>query len=84
MATLNGVLGRIDVTRNWTRRRLESPRKFFKGSFRVKQIGKGRRLIIACPRGYVRIEGKRYANWDAKRGICRVGTRAQSIMTPRK
>jgi len=55
--------------------RLESPSKFDPRSFRVIPIGKeGKKLIVGCPKGY----------WDAKKGECKVGTRAQAKLEPKQ
>jgi hypothetical protein len=61
---------RLDVTKNYRRARQFAPSKCARGSFRTITRGKIK-LVICCPRG----------QW--KRGRCRVGTKAQSILRPR-
>jgi len=55
----------------FTHKRLFDPRLFDPRSFRVKKISPEKKLIIACPKGY----------WDAKRKKCKIGTKAQAILT---
>ncbi len=64
---------RRDVTKNFIRKRQFSPKKCARGSFRMKEIGGGKKLVICCPKG----------KWNRRRQRCKVGTRAQSILTPR-
>ena len=54
-------------------KRLESPSKFDKRSFRTITQPDGTEITIGCPKG----------KWDAKRKRCRVGTRAQRILKPK-
>ncbi len=60
-----------DVTKNFVRHRQFSPKRCAKGSFRTIERGKIK-LVVCCPKGH----------W--KHGRCLVGTRAQSILKPRK
>lgn len=52
-------------------KRLVAPGKFDPRSFRLKKIGKNKKLIIGCPKG----------KYNAKAGVCRVGTRGQSLLS---
>ena len=61
---------RIDITKNWCRKRLIEPKKCDPRSFRVKTIKKGVKITICCPDG----------EWDSKKKQCKVGTVAQSLM----
>jgi hypothetical protein len=65
-------LGRVDVTRNYVRKRQFSPKKCAAGSFRTIERG-DTKIVVCCPKG----------EWDKRRQRCRVGTRAQSILKPR-
>lgn len=69
-----GSKSRRDVTKNWIRGRQFDPKLCARGSFRMKKIGKGKMLVICCPKG----------EWMPRSKRCRVGTRAQSILKPRK
>lgn len=60
-----------DVTKNFVRERQFPPAKCAKGSFRTIRSGKVK-IVICCPKG----------KW--RRGRCAVGTRAQSILRPRR
>lgn len=62
----------VEITKNFRRKRLMSPKKCAPGSFRFKKIGKGRGLIVCCPRG------------NYRHGKCAVGTKAQALLTPRR
>jgi hypothetical protein len=62
---------RVDVTKNYVRKRQFSPKKCAPGSFRTKTISATTKLVVCCPRG----------KWS--RGRCKVGTRAQSILKRR-
>lgn len=62
---------RVDVTKNYERHRQFPPSRCAKGSFRTITRGKVK-LVVCCPRG----------KW--RRGRCTVGTRAQSILKPRR
>jgi len=53
-------------------KRLHSARRFSRGSFRTIRIGR-KRLVVGCPKGH----------WSARAKYCRVGTRAQAILSPR-
>lgn len=61
---------RVDITKNFRRERQFAPSKCAKGSLRTITRGKVK-IVICCPKG----------KW--RRGRCRVGTRAQSILKPR-
>lgn len=67
------VLAR-EVTKSGIRLRLARRSDFAPGSFRTVKLSRGRRLVIGCPKGA----------WDASGGYCRVGTRAQALIRPRK
>ena len=62
----------IDCKRTTCRERQFSPKKCAKGSFRTKKIGRKANIVVCCPKG----------KWDRKKELCRVGTRAQSIVRP--
>lgn len=62
---------RMHKTKNFIRKRIESPSKFDKNSFRTKEISKHTKIIVACPKG------------KFKRGKCAVGTRVQAILRKR-
>lgn len=62
---------RVDVTKNYERHRQLPPSRCAKGSFRTIARGKVK-IVICCPRG----------KWRRER--CAVGTRAQSILKPRR
>lgn len=57
-----------------TRYRLARPSDFDRRSFRTVALSGGRKLVIGCPLGA----------WDARGQFCRVGTRAQALVRPRK
>jgi len=61
---------RRDVTRNFIRERQFPPSRCDRRSFRTIKRGKVK-IVICCPKG----------QW--RRGRCKVGTRAQSILKPR-
>jgi len=65
-------LGRVDVTKNYVRRRQFPSSKCAKGSFRTIERG-DTKIVVCCPKG----------SWDKRTKRCRVGTRAQSILKPR-
>lgn len=54
-------------------KRLVSPKKFAKKSLRTIKRGR-KRIIVGCPKG----------KYDVKRKVCRVGTRAQAVLTPKR
>jgi hypothetical protein len=54
-------------------KRLASPKKFDRRSFRTITRGKVK-VRIGCPRG----------KWDAKRERCETGTKAQAVLTPKR
>jgi hypothetical protein len=56
----------------FTHTRLESPLNFDQKSFRVKKVSPFKEVIVACPKGH-------YSH-----GRCKVGTRAQSILTRKR
>lgn len=64
---------RRDVTKHFVRNRQFAPKLCAKGSFRMIKRGK-LRLVICCPKG----------KWNKRTARCKVGTRAQSILKPRK
>jgi len=55
----------------YTHKRLAAPSRFDPRSFRVKKISARRKMIVGCPKGA----------WSPSRGVCKVGTRAQSLLT---
>jgi len=57
----------------YIRRRQLPPGQFAKGSFRTIPLGRGGKLgVVGCPKG----------QWTGRR--CRVGTRLQTILTPKR
>lgn len=64
----------VELTKNFRRVRRFSPKRCAPGSFRTKAIAKGGRLVVCCPKG----------KWSRKSGRCKVGMRAQSVLTRRK
>lgn len=66
----------VEITKNYKRVRQFDPKKCVKGSFRVKTLKGGKKLVICCPKR------KGVKTWNGK--TCKIGTRAQSILTPRK
>ena len=57
--------------------RIESPKKFHPQSIRVKSVGtRGTKITTGCP-----LPRK---NWNAKTKRCKVGTRGQSVLIPKK
>lgn len=63
----------VETTKSFKRRRLLSPKKCAKGSFRTKTLKGGKKLVICCPKGP--------GHWNGK--TCRVGTKGQSLLVPR-
>lgn len=63
---------KIHVTKTECRKRVKSPKKFDKKSFRSKRVSKRTRLIVACPKG------------KFKKGRCSVGMQLQSIIKKKK
>ncbi len=61
------------TTKNYIRKRILPPEQFAKGSFRLKPLTEGRKLVIACPIG----------KWNKKSKRCLVGTVAQALLIPR-
>lgn len=57
----------------YIRHRVASPAKFDPRSFRTVTRG-GKRIVIGCPKG----------SYSPGRGLCKVGTRAQSVLYPMK
>lgn len=70
----------VEVTKNYIRKRLMPKSVCSPGSHRMRPIKGGKKLVVCCPRGTT--SGK--ANWNRKSGRCRVGTRAQSMLIPRR
>ena len=56
----------------YKRKRIKSPAKFDKRSFRIKDVGRPEhhKIIIGCPKG----------KYDAKKKRCKVGTQVQAIL----
>jgi hypothetical protein len=52
----------------YCRMRLADPKGFDPKSFRTKQLKKGVKLVVGCPKG------------KFKHGVCVVGTKAQSML----
>lgn len=71
MPAISLLAGRPSHAR-YCHKRLASPKTFARASFRVVSIGKGKKMVVGCPRG----------EFDRKRGRCRVGTRGQAILKP--
>jgi len=63
----------LEITQHYVRRRERSPRSCARGSFRTVKRGTAR-IVVCCPKGH----------WNRKARRCRVGTRAQSILTRRR
>ena len=55
-------------------KRIESPSHFDKRSFRTIKTPSGDEITIGCPKG----------KYDAKRKRCKVGTRAQRVLKPKR
>ncbi len=62
----------VEVTKNYRRYRLKSPRACAKGSFRTMTVNHDTKMIVCCPRG-------KYS----KRGRCKGGMIAQSKLKRR-
>jgi len=60
---------KIHITKNYIRKRIVSPKKFDKRSFRIKKISKNKKIIVACPKG------------KFKKNRCSVGMKLQAILT---
>ena len=59
----------------YTHKKVEDEENFDPRSFRVIPYGKkGKKATIGCPQG----------EWSPSKNKCKVGTRIQKIMTPRK
>lgn len=59
----------------YTHKKVEAKENFDPRSFRTIPLGtKGKKATIGCPKG----------QWMPKKKRCKVGTRIQRIMTPRK
>lgn len=56
------------------RKRIRSPKEFDPRSFRTKEVKKGVKVVIGCPKG----------KYSPKTERCKVGTRAQAILTRKK
>lgn len=64
----------------FTHKEVEPKENFDNRSFRVIQLGtKGKKATIGCPNSP---DGR--SNWSPSKKKCKVGTRIQKIMTPRK
>jgi len=64
----------------YTHKKVEDKGNFDDRSFRVITIGKkGKKATIGCPNSP---DGT--SNWSPSKKKCKVGTRIQKIMTPRK
>lgn len=63
----------------YTHRKVVPKEEFDPRSFRVITIGKGKKATIGCPN---KPDGS--SNWSPSTNKCKVGTRIQKIMTPRK
>lgn len=64
----------------YTHKKIEDKENFDPRSFRVISLGsKGKKATIGCPN---KENGK--SNWSPSKNKCKVGTRIQKIMTPRK
>lgn len=60
---------RIDITKNFCRKRIVSPKKFDKRSFRTIKPDKNTRITVACPKSKYNLRTKR----------CKVSLKTQSI-----
>lgn len=60
--------------KNFKVKKFRSRRTCARGSFRTKRLGKGRRLIICCPKGRYSTRSKR----------CKVGTVRYELLTPKR
>jgi len=63
---------KIRMTKNFVRVQIMPKSRCAAGSFRTKKLPKGRRLVVCCPKG----------SWTGRR--CKVGTRGQVLLKPRK
>ena len=56
----------------YKRKRIKSPTKFDKRSFRIVDVGRPEhhKIIIGCPKG----------KYDSKKRMCKVGTQVQAIL----
>ena len=62
------------TTKNYVRKRIEDPKNFAPGSFRLKTLtDRKRKLVVACPVGH----------WNKKTQRCKVGLRAQALLVPK-
>lgn len=60
---------RIDITKNFCRKRIRSPKQFDRRSFRVVKPNKNTFITTACPKG----------KYNPKTKRCKVGLKTQSI-----
>ena len=58
----------------YTRHRQRPPSRFDPRSFRTISIGKGQKAGVGCRKGA----------WDNRRRRCKIGTRIQTILKPKK
>lgn len=61
------------TTKNYVRKRILPPEHFAPGSFRLKTLPRGQKLVIGCPVG----------KWNKKSKRCLVGTMAQALLIPK-
>ena len=65
---------KVHITKNYRRYRQKSPKRFDKRSFRVKQVSKKTKIILACPKG----------KWSPKTNRCKGNMQVQSILKKKK
>lgn len=65
----SGPFGKVDVTKNYRRRRKRAPSSCAAGSYRAKKTKSGHLLTFCCPKG----------KWNRKRKTCKVSMDLQSI-----
>lgn len=70
---------RIDVTKNYIRKRQEDPKKFDKRSFRTKTPCKNKKkckvkIVLGCPKG----------KYNSKSKKCKVPLKVQTILEKRE
>jgi peroxiredoxin len=70
------TIGKIHVTKNYFRKRLQEPSKFDPASFRTKTINEDTKIIVGCPKGA-------YCRTCSRRKKCNVGLQAQAILKKR-
>jgi len=64
----------IEKTKRFLRKRIASPKKFAKESFRTKEVKPGVKIIVACPKGKFSKKTKR----------CKEALEVQAILRERK